>query len=111
MADLDYVAKLNAEEKAWMNKFMGEYVGAKLKKKDSGNLHNSKELKKSCYDRNNSRNRDIYARSKARDGLTDIEELKKKQLESEILLDSNDDHSELELKDLTNDLENDESST
>jgi hypothetical protein len=108
VADLDYIDKLSPAEKAWMNKFMGEYVGAKLKKTNSGNLHNSKELKKSCYDRNNSRNRDIYSRSKARDSLTDIEELKKNQLEMESALDSKDDLLELELKDINDSTPNDD---
>lgn len=80
---------------------MGEYVGAKLNKKTTANLHNSKELKKSCYDRNNSRNRDIYSRSKARDGLTDIEELKTKQLELESSLESKDNFEELDSRSLT----------
>lgn len=90
---------------------MGEYVGAKLKKKNTDNLHNSKALKKSCYDRNNSRNRDIFSRSKARDGLSDIEELKKQQLKTEAALESNDDLTQLETSDLDDDFDDDQGET
>jgi hypothetical protein len=78
-----YLKQLNEEEKAWMNKFMGEYVGASLDFKNlENNLHNTKELKKSCTDRNNARNRDIQSRA-ANVGLLDsIEEVTDKEFKT-----------------------------
>lgn len=66
LIDYDYVDQLSDEEKEWLNKFTEEYVNANLDSKNSKkNLHKSKKLKKDCYDRNNSRNRDILTRAKA----------------------------------------------
>lgn len=80
----EYVHKLDPEAKAWMNKFMGEYVGASLDTEDlSNNLHNTPALKKSCFDRNNARNRCIYTKQKAMGNLVDLESIK----EAEQLLD------------------------
>lgn len=56
--DIDYIDKLNDEEKAWLSKFMWEYLGANLSGKDL--LHTTDEQKKDCYSRNNSRQRDLY---------------------------------------------------
>ena len=72
--DIDYFDQLNDEEKAWMNQFLEEYVGADLDFKNlKNNLHNTKKLKKDCTDRNNSRNRDMLGFAKA-NGLTVPEE-------------------------------------
>ncbi len=66
LIDYDYVDELSEEEKEWLNKFTEEYVNANLDSKNlKKNLHKSKKLKKDCYDRNNSRNRDILTRAKA----------------------------------------------
>jgi len=63
----EYMHLLNDEEKAWMAKFMKEYNNAMLDTKNlKNNLHNTQELKKSCTDRNNARNRCIYSREKAK---------------------------------------------
>lgn len=56
--DYDYINELSEDEKAWLSKFTDEYLGANLS--GSKPLHRTKALKKDCFDRNNSRNRDIY---------------------------------------------------
>lgn len=82
-----------------MNKFMEEYVNGKAvqnnEKKLKKQLHNSKELAKSCTDRNNSRNRDIYSRAKSMGLMTDLEEVKQieKKLEGFDDLDNSEDRS------------------
>lgn len=79
-----YVGKLNKEEKEWLNKFMGEWNNADLDyKKLENNLHNTPDLKKSCTDRNNARNRDIYARAKASGNLMALSDLEVKLLKEE----------------------------
>jgi hypothetical protein len=83
-----YANKLPADAKDWLNKFMGEYVNANLDVENlENNLHNTKELKKSCQDRNNARNRDIYSRANASGNLIGLDELKKEYLEQESGLD------------------------
>lgn len=62
LIDYDYLDKLSDKEKEWLNKFSEEYINASFDKKS---LHKTKALRKDCYDRNNSRNRDILTRSKA----------------------------------------------
>lgn len=78
LTDFDYFHKLNDSEKEWMNNFLEEYVNARMKHPGK-TLHRTKALKKSCYDRNNSRNRDVYSRGKARGmavSLGDVKETK-----------------------------------
>jgi hypothetical protein len=59
MVDQDYSHKLSAEEKAWLSRFNQEYYdNSRLSEVDS--LHNTPELKKSCYNATNARNRDLY---------------------------------------------------
>lgn len=65
--DYDYVDKLNPEEKEWLSKFTDEYLGANLSAPKP--LHKTKALRKDCYDRNNSRNRDVYNISKVSGAL------------------------------------------
>ena len=66
MIDYDYLHRLTDEEKKWLNKFTEEYVNASLNTEDLNlNFHNTDELKKDCYRRNNARNRDILTRAKA----------------------------------------------
>lgn len=74
LIDYDYIDKLNDEEKAFLNKFTNEFIGASFDKEDPKkkgkrrkfkNLHKTAELVKSCYDANNSRNRDVLTRAKA----------------------------------------------
>lgn len=73
LLDQDYYDKLSPKEKKWINKFNKESISASFDEK--GNLHKTKKLKKSCYDRNNARNRDILTRAKASNQLSDYEEL------------------------------------
>jgi hypothetical protein len=74
--DQDYLHKLSPEELDWLNKFNKEYVSADLDTKNPRkNFHKNKKLKKDCYDRNNSRNRDILTRAKASKQLLPFEDL------------------------------------
>lgn len=76
LIDYDYVHKLSEEEKKWLNKFTEEYVNASLDSVNlKNNLHNTDELKKDCYRRNNARNRDILTRAKASGNCVNIDEL------------------------------------
>lgn len=60
---LTYANDLPEKEKKWMNSFVEEYVNANFN--HSGKkLHTTKALKKACYDKNNSRNRDILTSAK-----------------------------------------------
>lgn len=47
---------------AYIAKFNNEYHKAVVKRGDTEALHNTPELRKNCYDRNNARNRDITSR-------------------------------------------------
>lgn len=74
--DMDYINKLSEKDKKWLNKFCNEYVHASLDSKNlKKNLHNTKELKKDCYDRNNARNRDVYTKAKASGNLAYSEDV------------------------------------
>ncbi len=64
LVDYDYVESLTEEEKEWLNRFTEEYVHANFKH-EGKQLHKTKKMKKTCYDANNSRNRDIFTKSKA----------------------------------------------
>lgn len=68
--DYDYIKKLNEEEKAWLNKFTEEYNNASFKN-DGTDLHNTQEMKRDCYRRNNYRNRCLYGVSKANGRVVD----------------------------------------
>ena len=101
LIDFDYLDKLNDEEKEYLNKFMGEYMGASVSKKDyvrngvkykrvsNKNIH-SKKYHKSLYDANNARNRDIYATKSCIGGITFFDEVALDDLrEKDINLDLN----------------------
>lgn len=69
-----YAHKLSDKDKEWLDKFAKEYINASLDTVDlSKNLHNTKELKKSCQDRNNSRNRDLFTEMKTSKKLLPLE--------------------------------------
>lgn len=75
--DYDYLNKLSEEEKKWLNAFTEEYINASLDSKNlENNLHNTEELKKDCYRRNNARNRDILTRAKASGSFISIDEMR-----------------------------------
>lgn len=73
--DQDYVDTLKEQAKSsdpqkakeaqatleFVSKFNNEYYGGSVKKGDEEALHNTDELRKDCYDRNNRSNRDIYS--------------------------------------------------
>lgn len=74
LLDYDYLDKLDKKTLAWLNKFNKEYVVASLDVKNpKKNLHKTKKLIKDCFDKNNSRNRDVLTRAKASNQLTDYE--------------------------------------
>jgi hypothetical protein len=74
--DQDYIDKLSFKEKAWLDKFNGEYNSDILDRKNPRkNLHKTKKLMKNCGDMNNSRNRDVLTREKASNQLLDYEQL------------------------------------
>lgn len=56
--DQDYHQKLSESEKVWLSKFNDEYYGGSVRKDDPTAIHNSPELRRDCYSRNNSINRD-----------------------------------------------------
>jgi len=76
LLDYDYLDKLSPEELTWLNKFTEEYVHASLDTaRPKKNLHKNKALRKDCYDRNNSRNRDILTRQKAQNKNIYLDEI------------------------------------
>ena len=76
LIDYDYIDKLSEDEKEWLNKFTEEYVNASLDTKNlQNNFHNTEQLKKDCYSRNNARYRDILTRAKACGNYISIDHL------------------------------------
>ena len=76
VADLaSYAHKLSKADKEWLNKFAKEYISASFNKDPEQNLHNTAELRNSCYGRNNSRNRDIFTQQKAMGTMNYIEDI------------------------------------
>jgi hypothetical protein len=71
LVDSDYLKDLPPKERAYMDKFLGEYYGANLNfKEPRKNLHKSKARRKDCTDRNNKQNNDLYGVTNA-NGLLD----------------------------------------
>lgn len=83
-----YANTLSPKDKAWLDKFMKEYVGASLDSNPKKRLDSSDEWKKVCYDRNNARNRDIITLQKAQNAMNYLEELPvlEREISSEDLL-------------------------
>lgn len=79
-----YIGKLNDEEKAWMNKFVGESINASFSKDNSENLHKRKAQRLEAYSRNNARNRDILTKAKAMGDAVYLEDLKIKDVKSKV---------------------------
>lgn len=84
--DYDYIDKLSEKDKAYLDKFTKEYVGASMDKNPKKNLHKNKRLRKSCYDANNSRNRDVLTRAKAMGKALYIEDVVTNEVELNDLL-------------------------
>ncbi len=59
MVDQDYTKTLSAEEQEWLGRFNQEYYKNHFESSEK-DLHNTPELKKSCYSNENARNRDLY---------------------------------------------------
>jgi hypothetical protein len=76
LLDYDYLSQLNEEELEWLNKFTEEYVHASLNTKNPRkNLHRTKKMRIDCYNRNNSRNRDVLTRNKMLNKLDGVDKL------------------------------------
>jgi hypothetical protein len=76
LLDFDYLHKLSEKEKEWLAKFSEEYISASFNTKSPRkNLHKNKALRKSVYDANNARNRDILTRAKASGNCYYIDEV------------------------------------
>lgn len=87
LIDYDYVNKLSESEKAWLNKFTEEYVGASLDRVNfDNNIHNTKKLKQDCDRRNNKRKEDAYTLSKVSNMLFSVEDAKIEMRRQEELL-------------------------
>jgi hypothetical protein len=87
-----YADTLPDDAKEWLNQFSSEYINASFSSKKEP-LHNTPELKKSCYDRNNARNRCQMTRKKASGEIMSVEDLRSKELESteELVYNTNND--------------------
>lgn len=68
-----YAKDLPEEAKDWLNRFTQEYVCANFKHKGE-KIHTTEKLRKSCFNRNNARNRDVYTQQKAQNSLNYIED-------------------------------------
>lgn len=87
LIEVDYLDKLNDEEKEYLDKFNKEYVNASFKKTKKGNyssknLHKTEEERKKIYKMNNDRNADVYSRNKAKGSLKYLEDITLKKADS-----------------------------
>jgi hypothetical protein len=74
LLDYDYLNKLDEKELEWLNKFTEEYVHANLNTKEpKKNLHRTKKMRIDCYNRNNSRNRDVLTKGKISNKLDNVD--------------------------------------
>jgi len=101
--DIDYWNKLTKKEKDYLAQFMHEFLGANLDQENP--IHDKNKYAKDIYNSNNSRNRDIYARTRAGGMLSSIDPTMKESVgastgnyEDELL-----DYIEAELRDTTKD--------
>ncbi len=101
LIDFDYLHKLNDEEKTFLDKFMGEYMGASFPKQEittkngttykrhsTKNLHKNHQTKE-IYDLNNARNRDIYVKKASTGGMeffdeVELDDLREKDMNADI---------------------------
>lgn len=70
--EVDYLDKLNDEEKAFLNQFQEEWVCANFQNKDKL-LDQSDTYRKERYNANNRRNRDLLINAKVRGQITRVE--------------------------------------
>lgn len=59
LIDHDYINQLSDEEKQWLSNFNEEYLSGNFNHKGK-KFHKTKKQKRDCYNRNNSRNRDVF---------------------------------------------------
>jgi hypothetical protein len=76
--DADYLKDLTPEQLRWYAQFTDEWLGGNVRKTKAGkvkagHIHNTKELAKDCYDRNNWRNNDVYGVTKANYLMSDLD--------------------------------------
>lgn len=69
--DIDYADQLNEKDKAWLSAFMDEDLGANFTH-EGKKVYKKKRDINASYGRNNARNRDQYANSKAAGKTVDI---------------------------------------
>lgn len=72
--DYDYVHQLSAKEKEWLSNFTEEYLGGNFQHAGT-KMHKSKKERKTCYDRTNARNRDMYSKAVATKRLMSIDDV------------------------------------
>jgi len=76
--DQDYIDKLSDEEKQWLSNFMEEDLSGNFNHPGK-KLYRSKEKRRACYGRNNSRNRDLYAIYRTRGMVGGIDDFTKEE--------------------------------
>lgn len=59
--DIDYFESLSKENKEWMDKFLKEYYHSNFTDPEEERLHNTDELRRSCYHIKNCDDRDIMS--------------------------------------------------
>ena len=59
--DQDYIKDLSPADQDWLGKFNQEYYRNRVTKGSKTALHNTDALRESCYSRENSANRDLFA--------------------------------------------------
>lgn len=80
--DLDYIDKLTEKEKAYLNAFMTEWLGANMNH-EGKKLHKKVSEKRAIWRQNNKRNWDIYSIGRATGRLSDIEDISEKSYNPE----------------------------
>lgn len=70
--DIDYVDQLSDKDKKYLSTFMEENLGANLNHQGR-KINKTKEQRKSIFDANNARQRDIYAIMRASGRMVDID--------------------------------------
>lgn len=85
--DIDYAHKLNEKEKAWMNSFMEEDLGANFDHRGKKIYKNSNPKRKASYRRNNYRNLDMYGQAKVQGKVVDtkIEDALDEHFETDLI--------------------------
>lgn len=104
--DYDYLDKLSDKEKAFLNAFTEEEIGANFNHKGK-KLTKSKKKKREVYGKNNARNRCAYSKSRALNQLTAYTQKVQDMLEINIA-DDNRDYEDVLIEYLDNKLKNTE---